>query len=90
MKSIRIKPLSSDMVSFEVSCECGNKQMCREITGMPSFSHSVLVNNARNAQYEHVEENASKPYNLVCPCGKRFQITTQSDHFHIAEFPAAR
>ncbi len=73
MKSIRIQPISGEMISVDIVCDCGRNGLKNQMTGEVGFHHSLLVGGG----------HTSLSPIFVCACGRRYEVTSQNDHFHI-------
>ena len=73
IKDVRFQPLTNELSVLQITCECGNIVRTHE-SGHESLDWSVTVR--RN--------NPSILYTLICECGERFIIRTQSNHFHVS------
>ena len=80
MKGIRVKPISGDMASIQISCECGRVTKYRAGATIDEFTFSVLCGNRSR---DREPQDAS--FNLHCACGKTYRVLVQSDHFHVNE-----
>lgn len=75
MKSVRVQPLSNEILLVGIVCDCGLNVLNNETTKERNFKHQIAV----GATY-----NGGGPI-FVCDCKKRYQIISQSGHIHINE-----
>lgn len=73
MKDLRIVPISTDSVTVQVTCDCGNAAMNR-LGQERQFSFHVRINDFGHGDFK-----------LHCPCGKVFHVVNQRTHLHVRE-----
>ncbi len=73
IKSVRIKPISNDMVSVEITCQCGGNMMTDQTTRERGASRSVMTGARHQPQSP----------TLICDCGKQFKIFSEEDGVYI-------
>jgi len=77
---IRIKPISNDMVSVQINCECGRTAKTRVDTAEDGFSFSVLMNGALANRMNGAPDTS---FRLRCGCGRTYGVRVQNDHCHV-------
>jgi hypothetical protein len=70
MQSVRIDPRSDDTVKVDIQCECGNNMLTDADTNRRDISWAVATGNEPDL-------------NLICSCGRKFQIHSQRGHVHV-------
>ena len=73
MRDVRIVPISTDSVTVQVTCNCGNSAMSRPGQER-QFSFHIRIN-----------EPVHNDFVLYCTCGKQFHIVNQRTHIHVRE-----
>lgn len=74
MKDVRIEPISSRTVTARITCECGCCLMRNVQKSNPELDHAVTT-------------GRSDKIELLCECGRAYELRPQADHVHVTELP---